>query len=111
MDVPVVADLVPETPPSVVPGTRLIALNEGGPLLLTIFAYLVGSILLAPIVPSLLILLVYLVVIEAITYATYQFLGWTWSPLIRGLLFVAAVVGYVIGLVFYYASTYVLENN
>lgn len=108
---PIVADLVPETPPPVVNGSHVPALREGGPLLLTIFAYLVGSILLAPIVPSLLILLVYLVVIESITYVTYQLLGWTWNPLIRALLFVAAVVGYVIGLVFYYASTYVLEKN
>lgn len=81
------------------------------PLILTVYAYLIGSILFTPVVPGPLVLLIYVLVIEAITFLSYYLLGWKWNPLIRIMIVGVTLIGYFLSAGVYEATKAIHKNS
>lgn len=107
-------DFVGETAPQPISGVRPVRTAEGidqtSTALLAIFSYVIGAMLFAPLIPSFLVLVLYVLVIEVIVYIAYRVMGWSWNPLLRILTVCAILVGYLVGQLFYLATTAVLRN-
>lgn len=71
------------------------------PSVVGVYAYVIGTMLFAPLIPSPIYLIIYIVVIELLVFITYTSLGWKWDLETRMLIITAIVVGYVLGTVFY----------
>lgn len=79
--------------------------------ILSIFSYVIGSMLFAPLIPNFGVLIVYILVLEVLIYIAYRIIGWAWNPLLRLLSVSAVLVGYFIGELFYRASIAILGRS
>ena len=78
---------------------------------LTLYAYFLGAMFFAPIIPSVIVLVAYVAVVEAITWITYYLAGWTWNAYTRTAIVVATLLGYAIGMGIYKVAGILTANT
>lgn len=81
------------------------------PSVIGVYSYVIGTMLLAPLIPSPIYLIAYIVVIELLVFITYTAIGWQWNLETRALIVTAIVVGYVLGIIFYNTALGVAKHT
>jgi hypothetical protein len=78
---------------------------------LSLYAVFIGGMFFAPVIPNIFYLLLYIFIVELITYVTYKAAGWSWDVTSRLSIAVASILGYLVGIGTYKLVQAYLEDQ